>query len=285
MPNCALSLSLSLSLPLAHTLSLSLSLMHAFFHTQPFDSRWAESQRSSKAGEQVPAVEHLGSSLCLQLRSLSSFPPLFLSLCRGHTHTHTLGFNLKCTCSTMITFSNCLSFNYLQLSVFNPDFFFLTSNEMEADLARTTSWWTHILRKLKTIAGWQGQQGKCSKKKKYEDGWKRGMEWGLFVKCLLVIHCVYMCVSLPHILTATYSVYSLSHPDYIFHFYLQTCDCDCFYLNHKTRSFASFPDPAGSKVCPWHLQVMDGMGTNNQHCNNQLLLHWASHPAVWTPGH
>lgn len=151
------SLSLSLSLPLAHTLSLSLSLMHAFFHTQPFDSRWAESRRSSKAGEQVPAVEHLGSSLCLQLRSLSSFPPLFLSLCRGHTHTHTLGFNLKCTCSTMITFSNCLSFNYLQLSVFNPDFFFLTSNEMEADLARTTSWWTHILRKLKTIAGWQGQ--------------------------------------------------------------------------------------------------------------------------------
>lgn len=56
----------------------------------------------------------------------------------------------------------------------------------------------------------------------------------------------------------------------------------CFYLNHKTRSFASFPDPAGSKVYPWHLQVMDGMGTNNQHCNNQLLLHWASHPAVWS---
>lgn len=46
------------------------------------------------------------------------------------------------------------------------------------------------------------------------------------MKCLFVIHCVYMCVSLPHILTATYSVYSLSHPDYIFHFYLQTCDCD-----------------------------------------------------------
>lgn len=257
--------------------------MHSFTHnpsTLGEQNHSVQAKLVSRCQRLSIWVHHSVSSFDLSLLFHPCFSPFV-----ADTHTHTLGFNLKCTCSTMITFSNCLSFNYLQLSVFNPDFFFLTSNEMEADLARTTSWWTHILRKLKTIAGWQGQQGKCSKKKKYEDGWKRGMEWGLFVKCLLVIHCVYMCVSLPHILTATYSVYSLSHPDYIFHFYLQTCDCDCFYLNHKTRSFASFPDPAGSKVCPWHLQVMDGMGTNNQHCNNQLLLHWASHPAVWTPGH